>query len=105
MLKFRFQLALQFGMPVGTMMAQMSALEETHWIAYYRDDPWGDYRSDVRNAQVLNMMYSINSGKKAQKRTLTDWMPFFKKRVQVDEAVAEKTRSLFGNIIKHQDKG
>jgi len=32
-------------------------------------------------------------------------MPFFKKRVQPDEAVVEKTRSLFGNIIKHQDKG
>jgi len=104
-LEFRFVLAGHLGMPVGVMMGQMSALEETYWVAFNRVSPIGEYRADVRNAQVLNMMYSINAGKKAQKKSLTDWMPFFKKRVHVDEAVAEKTRSLFGNIIKHQDKG
>ena len=105
MLKFRFQLALQFGMPVGVMMGQMSALEETYWLAYYRDDPFGDYRADIRSAQNLQLLYEINASKKAPKKKLMDWMLFFKKRVQPDEAVAEKTRSLFGNIIKHQDKG
>lgn len=104
MLKFRFKLALQFGMPVGVMMRQMSALEETYWIAYEKDDPFGDYRQDVRNAQVLHMLYSVNASKKAEKKTLFDFMPFFKKRVQPDEHVTTKVRSLFGNIIKHQDK-
>lgn len=103
MLKFRFKLALQLGMPVGIMMQQMSALEEAYWMAYEKDDPFGDYRQDVRNAQVLHMLYSINAGKKSEKKKITDFMPFFRKRVQPDENVTSKVRSLFGNIIKHQD--
>jgi hypothetical protein len=90
-------------MPVGVMMSQMSALEEAYWMAYEKEDPFGDYRADVRNAQVLHMLYSINAGKKSEKKKITDFMPFFRKRVQKDEHVTTKVRSLFNNIIKHQD--
>jgi len=86
------------------MMQQMSALEEAHWIAYEKDDPFGDSRMDIRNAQVLHMLYSINAGKKSERKKLTDFMPFFRKQVQPDEQVTTKVRSLFGNIINHQDK-
>jgi len=86
------------------MMGQMSALEETYWISYNQMNPIGDYRADVRNAQLLNLLYSINAGKQAPKKTLTDWMPFFRKRVKPDENITTNVRSLFGNIIKHQDK-
>ena len=103
MLEFRFVLAGHLGMTVGAMMSQMSALEETYWVAFNRSYPIGEYRADIRNAQVLHMLYSINAGKKSEKKTLFDFMPFFKKRVQPDEHVTTKVRSLFGNIIKHQD--
>ena len=82
----------------------MSSLEETYWAAYFESDPWGDYRADIRNAQLLQMLYSINATKKSKPRSLTDFMPFFKKRVKPDERVTDNVRNLFGNIIKNQDK-
>jgi hypothetical protein len=82
----------------------MSALEETYWAAYFRDDPFGDYRADIRNAQLLQLQYNIHAGKKASKKTLTDWMPFFRRRIKEDENVTDKVRTLFGEIVKHQGK-
>ena len=104
MLEFRFTLALALGIPVGELMGRMSALEETYWVARYRDNPFGDHRADVRNAQVLQMLYSVNAGKKSERKKLSDFMPFFRKRVKPDEQVTDSVRSVFGNIIKHQDK-
>lgn len=79
----------------------MSSLEETYWMARYKDNPFGDHRADIRNAQLLQLMYQVNAGKKAAKKTITDWMPFFRKRVKEDEHVTEKARDLFANIAKH----
>jgi len=91
-------------MPVGEMMSRMSALEETYWMARYQDQPFGDHRADLRSAQLLKMTYDINAGKKAPKKTITDFLPFFRKRVKADENVTQNVRSLFGQIIKNQDK-
>lgn len=83
----------------------MSSLEETYWLAYYRDvGPFGDHRADIRNAQVLQLLYNVHAGKKAKPKKLTDWLPFYRKRVQPDENITQNVRGLFGNIIKHQDK-
>ena len=103
MLEFRFVLAGHLGMTVGAMMSQMSALEESYWVAFNRASPIGEYRADIRNAQVLQLLYQINAGSKAPKKKITDWLPFYRKRTQPDEHVTTKVRSLFGNIIKHQD--
>jgi len=91
-------------MPVTELMARMSALEETYWVAYFKDDPFGDHRADIRNAQLLQLLYNIHAGKKASKKKLTDWLPVYRKPVKEDPDVAEKLRERFTEIIKHQGK-
>jgi len=89
-------------MTVSDMMSKMSALEETYWLARFKDNPWGDHRADIRNAQVLQLLYNVHASKKAPKKQLSDWLPFHRKRIKEDPDVSTKVRDLFGNIIKHQ---
>ena len=87
------------------MMRDMSALEESYWSAYYQEvGPFGEDRADIRSAQVCQLLYDIHSGKRAQKRKLTDWLLFYKKQPKVDENITESVRNLFGEIAKHQGK-
>lgn len=91
-------------MPVSELMQRMSALEESYWVAYYQDDPFGDHRGDIRSAQICQMLYAINAGKRSERKKLSDFLPFYRKKAKVDENITDSVRSVFGEIIKHQDK-
>lgn len=91
-------------MPVSELMQRMTALEETYWAAFYRASPWGDHRADIRSAQICQILYNANTTKKSRAKTLTDFLPFYRKRVKPDENVTQSVRDIFGNLIKSQGK-
>ena len=74
-------------------------------MGYFKEDPFGDHRADVRNAQLLQLLYNINAGKKASKKTLTDWMPFYRKKVTVDEDISTSIRNRFATLIGKDSDG
>jgi len=96
-------LALQLGMTVSELMQRMSALEETHWMALYQFEPWGDHRADIRSGQIAQILYNSNV-KKGRSKTLTDFLPFYRKKVKEDENIVQSVRNVFANVIKHQGK-
>jgi len=86
-------------LPVAELTARMSALEETYWAAYFKDDPWGDHRADIRNGQLMELIYKLALGKKAKKRQFTEWLPFYRKRIKEDDPEAiTKVRALFDHF-------
>lgn len=86
-------------MSVHALMRDMSALEETYWLALYRAEPWGDLRADYRSAQIAQLLFNQNV-KRDQRRQLSDFMPFFRKKATVDENVGDKLKDRFSKLIK-----
>jgi len=80
----------------------MTAAEETLMMAYYRIDPWGDHRADIRSAQIVKMLYDVNRGKKGKERKLTDFLMFWKKPTKVDPNVATSIRDHFGKLVSKE---
>ena len=92
-------------MTVSELGQRMSAYEETAWAKLYEISPFGDYRADVRSAQIAQLIYSANAPKQSRKKTLTDFMPFFRKRVTVDPDVNSNVRAFFGNLVDKNRNG
>ena len=78
----------------------MLAAEEAAYMAYYRDDPWGDHRADIRSAQITKMLYDVNRGKDSKERKLTDFLMFWKiPPAPEDPNVTQSVRSVFGKLM------
>lgn len=57
----------------------MSADEFTSWAAFYRLEPWGDMRADLRNGVVASLLYNVHRNKEAAPLTPADFMLFTEK--------------------------
>ena len=85
-------------MTVAALSEQLTAAEEAHWIALYRQDPWGEQRGDMRSALISQLIHNSNS-KKPKK--LEDFMLFGNKTQQrgVDPVAI---RDSFERMIERQ---
>ena len=90
-------------MTVNQLMREMSALEETYWQAYYQDDPFGDHRADLRSAQITHMLHLVNSSKKSERKKLTDFLPFYRKKATVDEDVSTSILNRFKPLMDRDE--
>ena len=78
-------------MPVAVLQAQMSSNEFTEWLAYYRLEPFGEERADLRMAILAALIANVNSdGKK--KYSPEEFMPVF------DQEQEQKIKQ--GKIVK-----
>ena len=100
-MEFRFKLALQLGMTVADLSDRLTAAEEAHWIAYYRINPFGDERADVRSAQICQLLYNIHAPK-GKKSEVADFMPYRKKKPA--QTTAQDIRNNFESFITAQRK-
>jgi hypothetical protein len=50
-------------MTVAELSERLTAAEEAHWIALYRQDPWGQQRGDMRAALIAQLIHNSNSKK------------------------------------------
>ena len=82
-------------MTVRRMLDEMSSDELTEWAAFYRLDPWGEQRADLRQAMTTAATVNVHCGKgkgvKAQ-----DFMPYTQKAAQTPEQIIEAMRMAKG---------
>lgn len=88
-------------MTVAELSQRLTASEEAHWIALYRLEPFGDERADLRSAQVAQILWNANT-KKEKARPITDFMPFYRKRVKPDPNVNQSVRSVFSKLMQRK---
>ena len=56
------------GCTVRELLARMGADELAEWAAYYRLEPFGEWRGDVRSAQICATIANANRGRGAAYR-------------------------------------
>lgn len=83
-------------MLVSDLSERMTAAEETMWMAYYKEQPFGDYRADVRSAQITQILHNSNVKKKDMKK-LDDFI-LFKPKSKPD--VVKQARDVFAKFKK-----
>ena len=68
-------------------------------MAYYREDPWGDQRADLRSAQIAQILWNANC-KKDKARKLTEFLMFWKKPpAPEDTNIRESVMGVFGKLM------
>ena len=89
-------------MTVADLSERLTAAEEAHWISLYRSDPWGEQRSDMRNALIAQLIHNTNAPRGKGKK-LEDFMMFSGKPKQrgVDPVAI---RDSFERMIERQRK-
>ena len=80
-------------------LGDMSAAEETHWIAYAQDEPFAATRIDAHLAQIAQLLFNTQV-KKQDRRSLTDFMLFYRKPVKAQDDVDGGVRSFFSSFKK-----
>jgi len=90
---------MELGKTVQELSQTMTAAEETHWQALYREEPFGYTRSDMAAGQIVQMLHNTNV-KQQDRKKLTDFLLFYRKPSVVQEDVADNVRSFFGKLVK-----
>tara|TARA_Y100000310_G_scaffold112096_1_gene110523 strand:- start:215 stop:535 length:321 start_codon:yes stop_codon:yes gene_type:complete len=88
---FYHRLALALGMTVSEMLQKMSSAELTDWLAYWRLDPFGEERADLRAGIVAATTANVWAGK-GKRAKPADFMPKFdtpSKRQTADQMRAQ----------------
>lgn len=92
-------LGLQIGRLPSELADQMLAAEEAAYLALFRTEPWGEHRTEIMLAQIAQILWNQNA-KKDHRRKLTDFLPFYRKRIDEPEAdVESKVKGAFMSII------
>ena len=73
-------------MTVGRLMREMTIREFAHWQVFYREDPFGDDRADIRSAQVSAILANANRDPKKRDKPfeVIDFMPYAKRRQEAE---------------------
>lgn len=79
----------------------MTALEETHWLAYYKRNPFSEDRADLRSAQIATILYNTNAPKNKAKK-ITDFMPYHRKKIKSDPKIGDSLKNAFSKLVKRK---
>jgi hypothetical protein len=67
-------------------------------MAYYRLEPFGEERADLRNARLLAMLATVN-GDGSKDYSAADFMMDFGSDGPDEVDVADKTKAIFGGMV------
>lgn len=83
-------------MPVGELLARTSGQELTEWEAYYRLEPWGEERADLRSGVLASLICNALRGKGGKTRKPQDFMLRFGMDAEADPGMLwEKIKATF----------
>jgi len=68
-------------------------------MAYYRLEPFGEERADLRNARLLAMLATVN-GDGSKEFSAADFMMNFDGDGPEEVNVADKTKAIFGGMVR-----
>lgn len=72
-MQFLMALALRMGRTLGELQRTLSAGELLMWAEYDRENPIGDVRADIRNAQIVSAIYGSQGVKIGLDEALLQW--------------------------------
>jgi len=72
-MRFLMALALRMHRTLGELRETLSASELLMWAEYDRENPIGDVRSDIRNAQIVSAIYGSQGVKVRIDDALLQW--------------------------------
>lgn len=58
------------------MLRAMSARQFEEWAAFYSQEPWGEFRADLRTGIVASTIANIHRKPRAPAFTPIDFMPY-----------------------------
>ena len=76
------------------MLATMSARQFEEWSAFYFQEPWGDFRADLRAGIVASTLANIHRKPRSPAFTPLDFMPYVE-RQPIAEAEIERKIETF----------
>jgi hypothetical protein len=93
-------LALSLGMTLSEVRERISAAELSAWFAYYRLEPWGEERADLRSAIVASNVANSNRDprKRPEPYAPADFMPFGKRNDDKPDAVIGRIKRGFKQL-------
>jgi hypothetical protein len=98
-------LALALGMTVAQLLRSIDSRELTEWFEYYRLEPFGEGRADLRAGIVASTTANVWRGKGSRPFLPKDFMPNFepkkKKPQTADEMkeIAKAWNAVFGGEV------
>lgn len=72
-MQFLMSLALRMGRTLGELRNSMSVSEILMWAEYDRENPIGDVRGDIRNAQLVSAIYGSQGVKVGIDEAVLQW--------------------------------
>jgi hypothetical protein len=96
-------LALALGATVAELQGRMSYAEYCRWVAFYRVEPWGERRADIRAAEAQALQANIHRNPKKRsapfknREFLYDWWqaaPAAEKKPVDGQSLLDKFRML-----------
>lgn len=91
MRQFYFELALAIGCTVRELLQRIDSREISEWAAYYRINPWGQFRADLRMGIQAALFANANS-QKGKTFKPSDFMPFIDQHTEPVSSEELKTR-------------
>ena len=89
-------------MTVAALSRELTALEEAHWIARYRKQPWGDLAADARNALIAQLIHNTNAPK-GKGKPMEDFM-LFKDKPKQSGVDPVAIRDSFERMLERQQR-
>lgn len=98
---FYFKLALALGMTVSDLLRRVTSSELSEWQAYYKIEPFGDWRADLRAGIVASNATNLAQSQDAKQMTPLDYMPIYKpEKKRGDDA--RLLRAQFAHLVKKE---
>lgn len=92
---------MALGKTVGDLSEEISDAELQEWMVFYRLEPFGEERADLRAGIVAATIANANRGKRRQAFKPTDFMPYAKLKAERQRwKGAPKGRALGKKVIE-----
>ena len=94
-----FRLALALGRTVNELISTLDAAELVEWMAFYRIDPWGGYRTDLAAATIAATMANIKRAPNQTAYSTDDFIPYQRLPELVDDqAISAGCKAIFASL-------
>ncbi|MFA9202794.1 MAG: DUF4035 domain-containing protein [Flavobacteriales bacterium] len=97
-----FRLALQLGRTVNELTSTLDAAELVEWMAFYRIDPWGGYRTDLAAATIAATMANIKRAPNQTAYSTDDFIPYQRVPESIDHAAISAGCKMMFSSLKNR---
>ncbi len=83
------------------MLRAMSARQFEEWAAFYSQEPWGDFRADLRAGIVASTLANIHRKPRAPAFTPLDFMPYAERPPIAEAEIERKIETFLAGYTRH----